>query len=104
MLDGHLQLPLGKYGGRPFTIQLRFRLLKGMMPLAVAIDLPSEVVTLPVFGCLFRDMAFLGGFFRKGLVERNLSIEGELSKKAPVYGDDFLTQVIGQSIFTTSKK
>jgi len=37
---------------------LRLRLLGEMMPPAVAMDLPSEVVSLPVVACFFKAMAF----------------------------------------------
>jgi len=50
------------------VMELRLRMLRGMMPLLVVMDLPLEVVPLPVAGYFFRAMTHWRGFLKLGLL------------------------------------
>ena len=68
MVDGHLWLPLGRRRGRLFYNKAEVEAARGgVMPPVVAIDLPLEVISLPIVGCSFGAIAF-GGFLRKDLI------------------------------------
>ena len=69
--DGRWISPAAPHEGAKtvsFTVGPRLRLLGGMMPPAVALDLPLEVVPSPMVGHFFGAVAYWRGFLRMGLV------------------------------------